>query len=203
MLTRNELDTFFVSEEELRNSPSRKHGIDEETETTLRIFGCELVQEAGILLKCPQAVMVTGQVLLHRFYCRKSMREFNVRVSRRPLRHGCEQSGRNLAGPPGGQLAQPGYALEPRCPVERGRWRCGGQSATRGDHRSEPLTEQRPAAHSPLVALCVPASPHSAWHVHACSLPPSWRRAHSGRGTFCWSLTASTSGETAAAPCRC
>ncbi|EFJ47579.1 L type cyclin [Volvox carteri f. nagariensis] len=73
------LDNFYLTDEELANSPSRKHDIDEETETTLRIFGCELIQEAGILLKCPQAVMATGQVLFQRFFCRKSMREFNVR----------------------------------------------------------------------------------------------------------------------------
>ncbi|GIL75958.1 hypothetical protein Vretimale_5606 [Volvox reticuliferus] len=73
------LDNFYLTDEELGNSPSRKHDIDEETETTLRIFGCELIQEAGILLKCPQAVMATGQVLFQRFFCRKSMREFNVR----------------------------------------------------------------------------------------------------------------------------
>ncbi len=74
------LDNFYLTDEELSDSPSRKHGIDEETETTLRIFGCELIQEAGILLKCPQAVMATGQVLFQRFYCRKSMRDHNVRV---------------------------------------------------------------------------------------------------------------------------
>jgi hypothetical protein len=109
MLTRTELDTFFVSEDDLRDSPSRKHGIDEETETTLRIFGCELVQEAGILLKCPQAVMVTGQVLLHRFYCRKSMREFNVRVSRRRL------------------LGPPARSLRVWRATQAGRWPCGAR----------------------------------------------------------------------------
>lgn len=78
----NNLDTFYLTDEELSNTPSRKHGVDEDTETTLRIFGCELIQEAGILLKCPQAVMATGQVLFQRFFCRKSMRDFNVRVRR-------------------------------------------------------------------------------------------------------------------------
>lgn len=45
------LDTFYVTEEQLANSPSRKDGIDEATESTLRRFGCDLVQESGILLK--------------------------------------------------------------------------------------------------------------------------------------------------------
>jgi hypothetical protein len=44
------LDTFYVTEEQLANSPSRRDGIDEKTESTLRRFGCDLVQESGILL---------------------------------------------------------------------------------------------------------------------------------------------------------
>ena len=75
------LDVFYVTDDELENSPSRAAGVSKEVETTLRIYACEVIQEAGILLKCPQAVMATGQVLFQRFYCRKSMREFNVRVS--------------------------------------------------------------------------------------------------------------------------
>lgn len=45
------IDTFYLTDEQLTNSPSRKDGIDEATETTLRIYGCDLIQEAGILLK--------------------------------------------------------------------------------------------------------------------------------------------------------
>ncbi|GFY94833.1 arginine-rich cyclin 1 [Actinidia rufa] len=73
------IDTFYVTDEQLQNSPSRSDGIDETTETTLRIYGCDLIQESGILLKLPQAVMATGQVLLHRFYCKKSFARFNVK----------------------------------------------------------------------------------------------------------------------------
>ncbi|KAL5566182.1 hypothetical protein UlMin_029346 [Ulmus minor] len=73
------IDTFYLSDEQLQNSPSRKDGIDEATEITLRIYGCDLVQESGILLKLPQAVMATGQVLFHRFYCKKSFARFNVK----------------------------------------------------------------------------------------------------------------------------
>lgn len=73
------LDTFYVTEEQLANSPSRRDGIDEKTESTLRRFGCDLVQESGILLILPQAVMATGQVLFHRFYCKKSFARFNVK----------------------------------------------------------------------------------------------------------------------------
>ncbi|KAK2968638.1 hypothetical protein RJ640_030718 [Escallonia rubra] len=73
------IDTFYLTDEQLQNSPSRKDGIDEATETRLRIYGCDLIQESGILLKLPQAVMATGQVLFHRFYCKKSFVRFNVK----------------------------------------------------------------------------------------------------------------------------
>lgn len=103
------IDTFYLTDEQLNDSPSRKDGIDEATETTLRIYGCDLIQESGILLRLyvifawlfynrifrvnlnfflltdlvayrPQAVMATGQVLFHRFYCKKSFARFNVKV---------------------------------------------------------------------------------------------------------------------------
>ncbi|XP_015581186.1 cyclin-L1-1 [Ricinus communis] len=73
------IDNFYLTDEQLQNSPSKKDGIDEATETTLRIYGCDLIQESGILLKLPQAVMATGQVLFHRFYCKKSFGRFNVK----------------------------------------------------------------------------------------------------------------------------
>lgn len=36
------------------NSPSSRHGVSQEDEVQQRIFGCELIQEANILLKSPQ-----------------------------------------------------------------------------------------------------------------------------------------------------
>lgn len=73
------IDTFYLTDEQIENSPSRRDGIDKATETTLRIYGCDLIQESGILLRLPQAVMATGQVLFHRFYCKKSFARFNVK----------------------------------------------------------------------------------------------------------------------------
>ncbi|BAB39257.1 putative ania-6a type cyclin [Oryza sativa Japonica Group] len=73
------IDTFYLTDEQLRDSPSRKDGIDEATETALRVYGCDLIQESGILLKLPQAVMATAQVLFHRFYCKKSFVRFSVK----------------------------------------------------------------------------------------------------------------------------
>ena len=44
-------DNFYVTDEALRNSPSRLEGVDEETEFRLTVYGCELIQEGSILLK--------------------------------------------------------------------------------------------------------------------------------------------------------
>lgn len=74
------LDNFYLSQAELENSPSRQHGVSQDVERGQRIFGCELIQEAAILLKLPQAVMATGQVLLQRFYCKQSLVEHDVKV---------------------------------------------------------------------------------------------------------------------------
>ena len=45
------IDTFYLTQEQLLDSPSRKDDIDEQTENNLRLYGCELIQEGGILLK--------------------------------------------------------------------------------------------------------------------------------------------------------
>ena len=99
MLPMPTLNTY-VDPHLVSNTPSRASGIDEETETALRIYGCELIQEAGVLLRLypyahgcgdgilhkdcdsyrPQVTMATGQVLFHRFYYRKSFREYDVKV---------------------------------------------------------------------------------------------------------------------------
>jgi len=62
------------------HSPSRKDGISYEQECVLRVYGAQMVQEAGIHLKCPQVVMATGQILLQRFYCKRSLRDFSIKV---------------------------------------------------------------------------------------------------------------------------
>jgi hypothetical protein len=74
------LDNFYISKEELKNSPSRRDGISEDTETALRVFGTSLIQEGGCLLELPEVVMATGQVLFHRFFCKESMAKFDVEV---------------------------------------------------------------------------------------------------------------------------
>ena len=51
-------------------TPSVRDGVNVEEENLHRVYGCELIQEAGILLRQPQVVMVTGQNILHRFFYR-------------------------------------------------------------------------------------------------------------------------------------
>ena len=46
------LDNFYLSDEQLANTPSVAEGeIDAETEFKLRVYGAELIQEGGTLLK--------------------------------------------------------------------------------------------------------------------------------------------------------
>ncbi|GLV38229.1 uncharacterized protein CBL_12875 [Carabus blaptoides fortunei] len=67
------LKNCLLPEEKLLLTPSQNDGLDRDTEIDLRIYGCELIQTAGILLKLPQVAMATGQVLLQRFYYSKSL----------------------------------------------------------------------------------------------------------------------------------
>nr|XP_033486724.1 cyclin-L1a isoform X2 [Epinephelus lanceolatus] len=66
------IDNSLIPEERLSPTPSMLDGLDLNTETDLRILGCELIQSAGILLRLPQVAMATGQVLFHRFFYSKS-----------------------------------------------------------------------------------------------------------------------------------
>lgn len=52
--------------------PSEYDGFSLEEEESFRLFGCELIQEGGIMLKLPQITMVTAMELFHRFFFRQS-----------------------------------------------------------------------------------------------------------------------------------
>ena len=75
------LDNFYLTAEQLEDSPSRQDGVTADDEYRARVFGCELIQEAGMLLKLPQVTMATGQVLLHRYYCKQSLAKRDVKAS--------------------------------------------------------------------------------------------------------------------------
>lgn len=53
-------------------TPSEMDGLDPQIEQQLRATGCELISNAGILLKLPQTAMATAQVLFQRYFYAKS-----------------------------------------------------------------------------------------------------------------------------------
>jgi len=46
-----QLENLYFTEAQLEKTPSRKDGVDEAQEDELRLYGCDLIQNAGILLK--------------------------------------------------------------------------------------------------------------------------------------------------------
>jgi hypothetical protein len=53
-----QLTNCLLPEEKLSPTPSELDGLDKDTETDLRILGCELIQTAGMLLKLPQVRLI-------------------------------------------------------------------------------------------------------------------------------------------------
>ncbi|XP_050956575.1 cyclin-L2-like isoform X1 [Labeo rohita] len=69
------LDNCLLPTESVHCSPSRAHGLSARTEEQLRNRMCEMIQNAGILLRLPQVAMATAQILFHRFfYCKSFVR---------------------------------------------------------------------------------------------------------------------------------
>ncbi|KAL0484838.1 cyclin-L1-1 [Acrasis kona] len=63
---------------QIERTRSREDGVDAITEKSMRIFGCHLIQDAGIALKLPQLVMARAQIILHRIYQKLSLREHDI-----------------------------------------------------------------------------------------------------------------------------
>ncbi|OWK55790.1 Cyclin-L1 [Lonchura striata] len=74
------LENCLLPEHTLRFTPSMSSGLDADTETELRVTGCELIQAAGILLRLPQVAMATGQVLFQRFFYTKSFVKHSMEI---------------------------------------------------------------------------------------------------------------------------
>lgn len=64
-----------------QRTPSICDGLSREMEISQRIYGCQLIQKAGVLLKLEAVTVASAQTILHRFYYRKSLKKFDVRVS--------------------------------------------------------------------------------------------------------------------------
>ncbi|KAK9269893.1 hypothetical protein L1049_025466 [Liquidambar formosana] len=60
--------SYFSREEIEKHSPSRKDGIDLNTESHLRKLYCSFLQDLGMKLKVPQVTIATAMLLCHRFY---------------------------------------------------------------------------------------------------------------------------------------
>lgn len=73
-------NNFFLSEDELVNTPSRKAGISEEEELKTRLRACDFCVNGLRLLRCPQQVLCSAQVFIHRFYCKCRIDEHEIKV---------------------------------------------------------------------------------------------------------------------------
>lgn len=68
----------LASLSQIQQTPSQTDGIPKDVEDDLRICGCKLIQEAGVLLKQNQVAMSTAQVIFHRFWYVTSMKQFSI-----------------------------------------------------------------------------------------------------------------------------
>ncbi|BGP58705.1 hypothetical protein JCM8202v2_006382 [Rhodotorula sphaerocarpa] len=60
-------------------TPSALDGVPARLERDLRAYGALLIQQAGVMLKAPQVVMATAQVLFQRFWFVTSLKHFGIR----------------------------------------------------------------------------------------------------------------------------
>ncbi len=77
--TSSAVDNFYITED-VKNTPSRSKNVDEETEFLQRVYGALLIRSSCLLLKSPVSVVITAQTLLHRFYTKKSLTEYDVKL---------------------------------------------------------------------------------------------------------------------------
>ncbi|KAI4834620.1 cyclin [Plasmodium brasilianum] len=72
-------DIILINTENVK-TPSEEKNVTKSDELKLRIYGCQLLQEAGIILKLKAVTIATGQVLFHRFYFKKSLTDYDVKI---------------------------------------------------------------------------------------------------------------------------
>eukprot|EP01071_Lankesteria_metandrocarpae_P004164 Lankesteria_metandrocarpae@DN340_c0_g1_i1.p1 len=72
-------EAILVPKEDLVSTPSERDGVDRATENILRSYGCSLVQQAGVYLRLKGVTVASADIMLHRFYFRRSLREFDIR----------------------------------------------------------------------------------------------------------------------------
>ncbi|KAJ3125541.1 Cyclin-L1 [Nowakowskiella sp. JEL0407] len=72
------LQNTVVAPDQLINTPSKAAGIDNKLETELRVLGCHIISACGILLRLPQSVIASSQILFQRFYYVTSLLDFGI-----------------------------------------------------------------------------------------------------------------------------
>ncbi|KAJ6246974.1 hypothetical protein M0813_02230 [Anaeramoeba flamelloides] len=61
-------------------TPSRKDQISEKLERQLRAFGCLLIKKVCLILELPHRTPATAQVIFHKFYQMKSLKQIEVKI---------------------------------------------------------------------------------------------------------------------------
>lgn len=64
--------------EQLALTPSMSEGLSFDLEMELRALGCQIIQQAGILLQLPQRTLAAAQVFYQRFWYSSSMCDFSA-----------------------------------------------------------------------------------------------------------------------------
>mmetsp|Transcript_33380 Transcript_33380/g.46591 ORF Transcript_33380/g.46591 Transcript_33380/m.46591 type:complete len:298 (+) Transcript_33380:169-1062(+) len=75
--TEEELRPRLSTKKELLNTPSRKDGIDVQTENKIRRKSVALIQEAGIRLELPCQAICTAIHFFHQFYVKCSLKKYS------------------------------------------------------------------------------------------------------------------------------
>ncbi|CAK9302225.1 unnamed protein product [Gordionus sp. m RMFG-2023] len=74
------LSNILLPSDKVINPPSLTDYISIDFDFELRVRGCELIQEAGVLLKLPQVSIATAQLLYQRYFFIKSFVKYNFEV---------------------------------------------------------------------------------------------------------------------------
>ncbi|ORY05601.1 cyclin-like protein, partial [Basidiobolus meristosporus CBS 931.73] len=68
---------WYIKNVDFRKTPSANDGIPYEKEVADRAKGCTFIVSVGMGLKLPQLTLATATVYFHRFYLRRSLKEFH------------------------------------------------------------------------------------------------------------------------------
>ncbi|RUS23158.1 hypothetical protein BC937DRAFT_91845 [Endogone sp. FLAS-F59071] len=68
---------WYFKKEDLLRTPSIHSGYTYEQEKIDRAKGCSFILTVGMTLKLPQVTLATATVFLHRFYMRRSLKDYN------------------------------------------------------------------------------------------------------------------------------